>query len=126
MNKSCGEVGATAHSARERAQRPVVDIAQTKPLDELVDARLDRCARLMTQPTNQAEILASVEVLIDRRLLPGQPDQRTHRLGFADDIQTEDCRMAGVGPENRREDPDCRRCSRTIGPEQTDDGAPPD
>ena len=65
------------------------------------------------------------------RLYGAPATQRSFEASFfdyvkiADGLIIEDCRVAVVGSENDREDPDCRRFARTVRPEQTDDGAPP-
>ena len=54
----------------------------------------------LQQPPDQ-QVLKTRQVLIDRRVLAGQPDQLTDPVGLLDDVRAADQGVTGIGPQQR-------------------------
>jgi len=72
---------------------------------------------------DEAEVLDAGQVLVDGGVLAGQADRVTDGLGVGDDVVTEDTGLAGVGPQDRGEDPDGGRLAGAVGAEEAEHGA---
>ena len=63
------------------------------------------------------------EVLVDRRVLAGEPDPLAQLGGVAHDVEPGDARGAGVGLQQRRQHAHRGRLAGAVGAEQPEHGA---
>ena len=118
-----GEVEAPSHAARVGLRDPVTGALQAELLEQLVRAAPCLGARELVQASEHPEVLAAREVLVDRGVLTGEPDQPPHLVRLSANVEPADARRAGVGVEQRREDPHRRRLARAVRAEQSEDGS---
>ena len=69
------------------------------------------------------DVLAAREVLVDRGVLAGQPDDVAHGVGLGDHVVAEDRGVPRVGAEDGGEDAHGGRLAGAVGPEQSEHGA---
>ena len=55
--------------------------------------------------------------------MPGQTDRAADGPRLGDHVVAQHPGLAGVGPEDRRQDPDGGRLAGAVGPEEAEDGA---
>jgi hypothetical protein len=77
----------------------------------------------VVEPPDHLEVLEPGQVLVHRRVLPRQPDPRTHLRGVADDVEPGDARRALVRQQQRREDAHRRGLSCAVRPEEPEDAS---
>ncbi len=77
----------------------------------------------MGEVAHESEVLASGEVVVDCRVLAGEPDAFAHGLRVGHDVDTEHRGPARVGPEVGGEDPHRGRLPGAVRAEQTEDGS---
>jgi hypothetical protein len=80
----------------------------------------------VAQPAEQFQVLPPVQVLVECRVLPEQPDPAAHGAGFAHDVVPGDLGPSRVGPQQGGEDAHERRLARPVGAEHGVHGAAPD
>ena len=73
-------------------------------------------ARHLQQPPDQQQVLKTRQILIDRRVLAGQPDQLTDPVGLLDDVRAADQGVTGIGPQQRGQHPDHGGLPPPFGP----------
>ena len=117
------EVEPAAHSAGVRLGDAVGRLLEVEALEQLAGARPRLLAGEAVQTPEHPQVLAPGQVLVDRRVLPGEADHPAHALRVAQHVDAAHDRAAGVRPEQRREDPDGRRLARAVRPEQPEHGA---
>ena len=83
-------------------------------------------ARHLQQPPDQQQVLKTRQILIDRRILAGQPDQLTDPVGLLDDVRAADQGVTGIGPQQRGQHPDHGGLPRAVRPQQAQHHARPD
>jgi hypothetical protein len=116
------EVEASTHPARVRLEGTVGGVRQPELVEQGGDPIAhDRPAEVV-EPTDHREVLAPGQVLVDRRVLAGQADERAYHRRFVDDVVAEDPGRAAVRPQDGGEDPDRCRLARAVGSEQAEDG----
>ncbi len=62
------------------------------------------------------------EVAVDGRELAGESDAGADTLGLLDDVEAQHGRLAGVGPDDRRQRSDGRGLAGAVRPEQAEHG----
>src|SRR5260370_41320277 len=72
-----GEVESSAHPAREGTDETVGGVDQGEPLQEDIGALEDLMWREVGEPTNEAQVLSSSEVLVDGGVLSRESDGGT-------------------------------------------------
>ena len=77
----------------------------------------------VVEAPDHGEVLPAGEVLVHRRVLAGQSDERPDLIGLGDHVVPEDTAGAPVGGEDGGEDADGRRLAGAVGPQQAEDGA---
>ena len=122
-DQRAGEVESPPHPAGVRLERAVGRIGERELLEQFVGAPLRLGFRELVEPAEQHEILATGQVLVDRRVLPREADHRAQLLRFGDDVVARDRRASRIGLEQRRQDPDRRRLARAVRPEQSEHAA---
>jgi hypothetical protein len=75
----------------------------------------------MVQDPHELEVLAPGQVLVDRRVLARQADDRAQRVRVADDVVPGDPGLPPVGRKQRRQDADHGRLARAVGAQQPED-----
>ena len=109
-----GEVEPPAHAARVRLGRPLRGVRQVEALEQLVRAGARVLAGHVVELPDHLQVLEPGQVLVDRRVLAREPDLRAQRRRVALHVQARDARAAGVGLQQRREDPHRRRLARAV------------
>ena len=117
-----GEVEAPAHAAGIRAQRAVGRGRQLEHVEQPGGAVVGPVLGHAAEPSDQHQVLPPGEIVVDRGVLTGEPDDAAHELGLADHVVPGDGRVSAVGTEQCREDADRGRLARAVGPEQAHDG----
>jgi hypothetical protein len=117
------EVEPAAHAARVRPQQAPAGVGEVEHREQLVGALLGGGLAEPPEPADEDEVLAAGEVLVDRGVLPGQPDDAAHQLRLAQHVVARDRRPAAVGAQQRREDVDGRGLARTVRAQQPGDRA---
>jgi hypothetical protein len=69
----------------------------------------------------QPEVLGGGEVLVDRRVLAGDPEQLTHEVRLAADVVAEDLGMPAVDRQQRGQHLQHRGLAGAIGAEHAED-----
>ncbi len=87
----------------------------------LAPARLGRGE--VVEAADHVDVLQAREVLVDGGVLAREADHVAKSLGVADDVVTGDARAAGVGFEQRRQDPDRGSFARAVRSEQPENRA---
>ena len=77
----------------------------------------------VVEATDHVEVLEPGEVLVDRRVLTGQADAAPYVGGLGEHVDAGDGGRAGVGTEQRGEDPHGGRLAGPVGAEQGEHGA---
>jgi hypothetical protein len=99
------------------AGRPAASVS-SEAREQLSRASGRPRARHAVQPPDHHEVLQAREVLVDRRVLPGQPDLLAQRRRVAHGIQAGDADLARVWLEQRRHHAHRRRLAGAVGPQQ--------
>ena len=120
------EVEPSSHAAGVGPRRTVGGMGQPELLEELVGPGHVRRLGEVGQLADEAEVLPPGEVLVDRRVLAGQPDALADGLRVARDIDAEHAGPPGRRAEDGRQDPHGGGLAGAVGAEQTEDGAPLD
>ena len=115
------QVEAAAHPARVRRHLPGRRVREIEPLEKLVDARAAGGAAEMVQIGHQLQVLLAGQQLVHRRELAGDTDRRADAVRVGDDVVAGHLRVAGVGGNERGEDPHDRRLARSVRAEQRED-----
>ena len=129
-NSTAGErIRPAARSSRRRIPPeycatglPPVSARPKRSSSSSARARARRGAEVV-QPPEQHEVLAPAEHLVDRGVLPDEPDPPPRARRIARDVDARDHRPPAVRAQQRREDPDRRRLARAVGPEQPEHAA---
>ena len=77
----------------------------------------------MVEASDHLQVLVPGQILVDRRVLPGQPDLGPELRRVGDNVEPGDPGAAGVGTQQRGQDPDRGRLARAVRPEQTENAA---
>jgi hypothetical protein len=91
-------------------------VREVERLEQLGGALLRSGALEAQQPPEQDQVLASGQVLVDGRELPGERDELADGVGLLDDVVAEDARAAGVRPEQGGEHANGRGLTGAVGP----------
>jgi len=83
----------------------------------------DEAGGEVEERAEEDEVLPAGQLLVDRGVLAGQADRAADLVRMADDVVTADGCRAGVGAQQRREDPDGRRLARAVRSEDAEHGA---
>ena len=118
-----GEVEPPAHAARVGLGGPLGRLGELEALEQLVRARLRVLARQVVELPDHLEVLEAGQVLVDGRVLAGEPDLGPQRGRVAHDVEAGDARAARVGLEQGGEDPHRGGLAGPVGAEQAEDAA---
>ena len=78
--------------------------------------------REMVEATNHHDVLEPRQVLVDRRVLPREPDLASKRRGILDHVETGHRGASRVGLDQGGEDPDPGRLARPVRSQQPEHG----
>jgi len=120
---SGGKVEPPAHPARVGLGLAAAGLDEVEALEQLIGALARAQLREVVEAAHHLQVLVAREVLVDRRVLPREPDARPDPLGVLHDVEPVHLRPPGVGLEERGEDPHRRGLARAVGAEQAEDGA---
>ncbi len=112
------EVEPAAHASRVPLDRPVAGIGQLESLQQLPGPRSAPFPAQVVETAHHVEVLESCEVLVDRRILAGDPDQLAELGGLGGDVEPEHLCPALLGLEKGGEDPDRGCLAGAVGAEQ--------
>jgi hypothetical protein len=112
-----------AHPARVRRHPPARGVDQVEPVEQLGHPTSSIVAAEMVQVGHQAQVLLACQQLVPRRELACDPDRGPHSIRIADHVVTGHAHLAGVGRNQRRQDPHDRRLAGAVRPEQREDRA---
>jgi hypothetical protein len=121
-----GHVQPPAHAARVGAQRAAAGVGEAEALQQLARALAGLAAGELQQPGDQHQVLVAGELLVHRRVLAREPDQRTDPLRLADHVEAAHARHAAVGAQQGGQDADRGGLARAVGPQQPADRPLPD
>ncbi len=123
MHERGREVEPAPHAARIRTDRASGGVGQREPFEQLPRPRQDDRFRKVRQPADHEQVLVTGQVLVDRGVLPRQPDALAHILRIAGHVEPEHLGAPGVGPQDRGEHAHRGGLARAVRTEQPEDGA---
>ena len=91
---AAGEVEAPAHAARVGLGEPAARIRELEALEQLIRSLARVAAAHVVEPADHLEVLASGQVLVDRRVLTGEADLRAKLGRVLHDVEPGDTRRA--------------------------------
>ena len=106
------------HAAGVGLDDPVGGVDQVEPLEQLIAAPEALGLRHVEQATDVLHVLATGEPLLDGRVLSGEADAPADTVGIAARIDAVDQGHAGVGAQQRGEDPHDGGLARPVRTEQ--------
>ena len=115
------EVQPAPHAARELRQRPVGGLLEPELLEQAAARSREPRPSAALQASEQPQVLAGREVLVDRRVLAGDADQLADTMRLAGDVDAEDPRLARVDRQQRREHPQHRGLAGAVRSEDAED-----
>src|SRR5688572_5045198 len=118
-----GEIEPAAHPAGVRLDDAIRGIGEPELLEQLGGAPARLTPGELIQPAEQLKVLATGEVLVDRRVLTRETHDVADLLRLAHDVESADRRSPGIGPQQRREDPHRGRLAGTIRAEHPENAA---
>src|SRR6266705_2328039 len=121
MNEPGTQVESPPHPAGVRVRPAVRGILQLQDIEDLLDALLNERIGHVIEPPNQPEVLAARKFSVDPDRLSRIPDDAPDVQTIALDIEARDVDGAARLREERRDDPDDRRLSGPVGPEETEE-----
>jgi hypothetical protein len=74
----------------------------------------------MCETSDQRQVLATGEVLVDGGVLPGEADAGADLLRMGGDVDAEHGCVSGVRPQDGRQDADGGRLAGSVGTEQSE------
>ena len=118
-----GEIEAAAHAARVGLREPVAGVGQLEALEELARPVGRPALAQVVEPPDHLEVLEPREVLVDRRVLPGEPDAGAQQRRVTHDVEPADLRSPAVGHEQGGQDADAGGLAGAVRAEQPEHGA---
>ena len=114
-----GDVEPAAHAAGVRLRRPVGRVGEVEAGQQLVGPRPGLRLGQVVEPPDHLEVLEPGQVLVDGGVLAGQPDRaRAPRRPRRTTSRPRTCAPAGVGPQQRGQDPHHRGLPGAVRAEQ--------
>src|SRR5699024_6296047 len=114
-------VEASTHAAGERRQRFVRSLLQSELVEEFGRDGLRRATGQSLQTGDEPEVLTTGELLIDRGVLSGDPDELPDPMRVASDVHAEDLRLSPADRQQGREHVDRRRLPRAVRSQESED-----
>jgi hypothetical protein len=120
MDQGGSQVEASAHAAGVGAHGPGGGGGELEALEQLVSPGRDGAARQVREAADQAQVLRAREVVVHRRVLPGQPDPGPDLVGVPGDVVTEHVGAPVVRGDDRGEYAHGGGLAGSVGPEQAE------
>ena len=117
------EVEAAAHAAGVGLGHALGGVGELEALEQLAGARLAPPREHAVEAADHHEVLLAGEVLVDRGVLPGEPDLGAQRARVTDDVEAGDAGAARVRRQQGGEDADGRGLAGAVGAEDAQYGA---
>ena len=115
------EVEPAAHAAGVVADHARAGLGEADALEHLAGSALGVDPVEAEQAGDHLEVLDARHRRLDRGVLPCEPDDLTHLLGFGQHVDPGDPELAGVRPEECADGADERGLPGAVGPEQCGD-----
>ena len=122
-DERAGEIQAAAHAARVGLREPVAGVGELEALEQLARPVGRPAPAQVVEPPDHLEVLEAGEVLVDRRVLPGQADAGAQQRRVTHDVEPADLGAPAVGHEQGGQDADARGLAGAVGAEQPEHGA---
>ena len=120
------EIEAAAHAAGELRDGSVGGLGQVELREQVVAGAVGLLGGQSLQATEQPQVLAGRQVLVDRRVLTGDADQLPHRVALTANVVAEDPRLAAVDRQQRRQHVQHHGLAGTVRAEHAEDLTFPD
>ena len=117
------EVQTPAHATGVGLGGPVRRIDEVELLEQLLGPHAGRLAGQVVEPSDHDQVLPPGQVLVNGRVLAGQPDRSAHTLRVGCDVDPVHDGPAGVGCEQRGQDAHRGGLPGAVGPEQPEHAA---
>jgi len=117
------EVQPAPHAAGVGLDDPTTGLHEVELLQQLPGTRACLLAGQLVQPPEHPQVLLSGQVLVDGRVLAGEPDDRSQLLRVRDHIESGYGGASGVRLQQRRQDAHRGGLAGTIRAEQAQDAA---
>ena len=114
-----GEIEPAPHAARVGLHEPRAGLAEVEVGKQLERALSRSAPAEVVEAADQLQVLEARQVLVDRGVLPGEPDALADELRLAEDVASGDARGSRIRGEKRGQDADGRRLPRSVRAEQT-------
>ena len=121
-----GDVEPAPHAAGVVLHGAVGGVHEPERLEQLDRPRLRRGVGEAEQPTEQGQVLATGDLVVDRGQLPGEAHPAADLVGLGDDVVAEHRRAAGGGLQQGGEHPDGGGLAGPVRAEDAVDAAPTD
>ena len=115
------QVQAPAHAPRELRDRLVGRVAQVELLEQPGGSGASVRRAHALQASEQPQVLGRGQVIVDRCVLPGHPEQLADAMGLARDVHAEHLGVPRVDRQQRGEHPQHRRLSGPVRAEDAED-----
>ena len=117
------EVEPAPHATAVGAHRTCRGVDEIEALEQFVVACPQRFRVEMRKLPDQPEVLVAGEVLVDRGVLPREPDALAHRLRVGADVDPEHLGAAAGALQDRREHAHGSGLARAVGAEEAEHAA---
>jgi len=97
--------------------------AELAPLDQLLDAAMERRAAEPVEPPVEGEDLGRPQAPDERRVAARHVEPVADGEGVADHVEAQHGRGAGIGQQQRRQNREEGRLSRAVGSQEAEEGA---
>ncbi len=119
-----GEVEPATHAAGVGAwPSGLGSVAEVEALEQLGGSLLRRGAAHPVEAADHGQVLGPGQVLVDRGVLAGEADVLAQLVALLQDVHSGYGRAAGVGLQERGQDPDRGGLAGAVGPEQAEHGS---
>ncbi len=118
-DEGCGEVEATPHASGVGLRGAIGSVLQIESIQQRPRPLPGWFLSEMVETSNHVEVLETGQVLVDRRVLPTEPDTFTNPIRLGENIESCDLDLALIRNQQRGEDPDSSRLSGAVRAQQS-------
>ena len=115
------ESEAATHATGELRDRAVSGLGEVELGEQVVADAVGPLGGQSLQATKHPEVLAGGQVLVHRRVLPGDADQLPHSVAFTAHVVAEDPRLAAINRQQRCQHVQHRGLAGTVRAEHPED-----
>src|SRR5690606_27091146 len=123
--KGGGQVEPPPNAAGVGPGWPVGGLGQLEAGQQFGRAGFGLSPAQVQQGPDEQQVLGAGEAFVDRRVLPGEPDQAAYPGRVADHVVPAHLRPAGVGPQQCRQYPHCGGLAGSVGAQHAEYRARP-